>query len=132
MLNWYRELEMAKTTAESISKEEPSTSTTECKIGPSTITTNCWTKTHKGEAAVTRVDTRRVLGSGNITQVEAKKGVANEALPRGFHVVPVDVQVPVHTRVASASPVPMTETEEVDRREEALEAFWSLLLEAGN
>lgn len=114
---------MAKRKAESISTEEPSTLIAGCEIGPSPVATNCRNKNHEGEAVVTRVDTRGVSGCGDTTQVAAWAGVANEALSTGFHVAPADAPVPVHTRYASAPPVPVTEPEWVDEQGEALKAF---------
>ena len=98
---------MAKRKAELISKDELTDAIAMCEASPAIATTNC-----------------RVEGcEGKVT--------GEEALPTGSHVAIVEASVSVHNRPALEPPVTLAENEEVSELEEALEAFWSLLLDAG-
>lgn len=122
---------MAKRKAEFISKDELTNATARCEASPTTVATNCRDEGHGGKTTGKEADTRRVSGSETFIQSETGVRVPLEVLPTGPHVAIAETTASVHKRPALEPPVTPTEDEEVSKLEEALEAFWSLLLEAG-
>ena len=101
------------------------------EASPTTVTTDCQNEGCEYEITGKEVDTRRVSGSDTSTQSEAGARVPLEALPTGSHMALVDTTERVHNRHTTELPETPAEDEEVSELEEALGAFWSLLLQAG-
>ena len=125
---------MAKRKAESISTEEPGIPTPKCEIVPSTVPVNRPDENSEVGIAAARSDNRRVSDSGEVTQGGAKTVGANGALLSGLHVADADDTLHVHTLGVPAPTAVVTEAKGTTGHKatlEALEAFWTLLLEAG-
>lgn len=124
---------MAKRKAEFISTEDSQLPTLRCESDPHTAVTSCPNRHPKVEAEAIEADTRRVSDHGGPNQVRIDTGGTSGALPIGCHVALADESLPAHTLDASPSTVPAPATEYTAAQQEtlaALEAFWSLLLEA--
>ena len=125
---------MTKRKAEYIAPEKPKVHTLKCKIGTSSGVANYPDRHSKVARTASKPDNRRALHSGEVSQVGAETVGTNDTLPTSLHVTPADCIMTGHTRSA---PVPTTtghETEYTTKQREtweALEAFWTLLLEAG-
>ena len=124
---------MTKRKAEYIAPEKPKVHTLKCKIGTSSGVANYPDLHSEVERTASKPDNRRALHSEEVNQVGAETVGTSDTSTTSLHVTPANCILTGHTRSA---PIPMItgpETEyTTEQREtlEALEAFWTLLLEA--